>query len=230
LDQSRGSSAGPAPAHTPEPLDLSGWTRADRETDGSSLHHQGHDHPRSPPVTVPTGDGEDAGGTEIIRVEHLDLGPMGNVDATPNRIDRDVIEVFGVARSGTQWYAFYQVIPAAGRTLGSITGFKRCHGVALVPELNKGFITDGDAAQVVVFDIKTMKTSGAIKTYPDTDSITYDPSSKLVFTFNGDSKNLPGQQFRGIRRKNRPREKPQPKSSSRDAPLNYLRLLSGEVL
>jgi YVTN family beta-propeller protein len=73
--------------------------------------------------------------------------------------------------------------------VGSITGFKRCHGVALVPELNKGFITDGDAAQVVVFDIKTMKTSGAIKTYPDTDSITYDPSSKLVFTFNGDSKN-----------------------------------------
>ena len=73
--------------------------------------------------------------------------------------------------------------------LGPITGFKRCHGVALVPELNKGFITDGDAAQVVVFNIKTLKTSRAIKTYPDTDSITYDPSSKLVFTFNGDSKN-----------------------------------------
>jgi YVTN family beta-propeller protein len=34
-----------------------------------------------------------------------------------------------------------------------------------------------------------LKTSRAIKTYPDTDSITYDPSSKLVFTFNGDSKN-----------------------------------------
>src|SRR5258708_3650940 len=73
--------------------------------------------------------------------------------------------------------------------LGSITGLKRCHGVALVPELNKGFITDGEAAQVVVFDLKTLKTSGTIKTYPDTDSITYDPSSKLVFTFNGDSKN-----------------------------------------
>ena len=73
--------------------------------------------------------------------------------------------------------------------LGSITGLKRCHGVALVPELNKGFITDGDAAQVVVFDIKTLKTSGVIKTYPDTDSITYDSASKRVFSFNGDSKN-----------------------------------------
>jgi DNA-binding beta-propeller fold protein YncE len=73
--------------------------------------------------------------------------------------------------------------------VGSITGLKRCHGVALVPELNKGFITDGDAAKVVVFDTKTLKPTGEIKTYPDTDSITYDPASKLVFTFNGDSKN-----------------------------------------
>jgi len=73
--------------------------------------------------------------------------------------------------------------------VGSITGLKRCHGVALVPELSKGFITDGDSAKVLVFDIKTLKTTGEIKTYPDTDSITYDASSKLVFTFNGDSKN-----------------------------------------
>ena len=73
--------------------------------------------------------------------------------------------------------------------LGFITGLKRCHGVALVPELNKGFITDGDAAKVLVFDTKTMKVTGEIATFPDADSITYDPSSKLVFTFNGDSKN-----------------------------------------
>jgi DNA-binding beta-propeller fold protein YncE len=73
--------------------------------------------------------------------------------------------------------------------VGSITGFKRCHGVALVPKLNKGFIADGDGAQVMVFDIKTLKITGEIRTYPDTDSIIYDPGSKTVFTFNGDSKN-----------------------------------------
>jgi DNA-binding beta-propeller fold protein YncE len=73
--------------------------------------------------------------------------------------------------------------------VGSITGFKRCHGVALVPELNKGFITDGDGGKVMVFDMKTLKITGEIKTYPDTDSLTYDPASKMVFTFNGDSKN-----------------------------------------
>jgi len=73
--------------------------------------------------------------------------------------------------------------------VGSITGLKKCHGVALVPELNKGFITDGDEAKVMVFDIKTLKITGEIKTAPDTDSLTYDPASKIVFTFNGSSKN-----------------------------------------
>jgi DNA-binding beta-propeller fold protein YncE len=73
--------------------------------------------------------------------------------------------------------------------VGSITGLKKCHGVALVPELNKGFITDGDEAKVVVFDIKTLKITGEVKTAPDTDSLTYDPASKMVFTFNGSSKN-----------------------------------------
>jgi DNA-binding beta-propeller fold protein YncE len=73
--------------------------------------------------------------------------------------------------------------------VGTISGLKRCHGVALVPELGKGFITDGDAAAVVMFDMKTLKVTGEIKSYPDTDSIVYDPTSKLIFTFNGDSKN-----------------------------------------
>jgi hypothetical protein len=73
--------------------------------------------------------------------------------------------------------------------VGTISGLKRCHGVALVPEVGKGFITDGDAQSVVMFDIKSLKVTGEIKSYPDTDAILFDPASKLVFTFNGDSKN-----------------------------------------
>src|SRR6202023_1518153 len=73
--------------------------------------------------------------------------------------------------------------------VGTISGLKKCHGVAVVPELGKGFITDGDAETVVVFDLKSLKKTGEIKSYPDTDAIVYDPASKLVFTFNGDSKN-----------------------------------------
>src|SRR6202048_371581 len=73
--------------------------------------------------------------------------------------------------------------------VGPISGLKRCHGVVVLPEVGKGFITDGDAASVAVFDLKTLKITGAIKGSEDTDSLAYDPVSKLLFTFNGDSKN-----------------------------------------
>jgi hypothetical protein len=73
--------------------------------------------------------------------------------------------------------------------VGTISGLKRCHGVVVLPELGKGFITDGDAGKVVVFDLKSLKTTAEIKNSPDTDSLVYDPASKLIFTFNGDSKN-----------------------------------------
>jgi DNA-binding beta-propeller fold protein YncE len=73
--------------------------------------------------------------------------------------------------------------------VGTISGLKRCHGVLVLPELGKGFITDGDAGNVAVFDLKTLKITGRIKNAPDTDSILYDFASRLIFTFNGDSKN-----------------------------------------
>src|ERR1700731_2651499 len=50
--------------------------------------------------------------------------------------------------------------------VGTIGGLKRCHGVALVSNLGKGFITDGEAEKVLVFDIKSLKVTGEIKTEP----------------------------------------------------------------
>ena len=77
-----------------------------------------------------------------------------------------------------------------GSVVGTIGGLQRCHGVALIKDLGKGFITDGQAEKVVIFDIKSLKVTGEIKTnQPDTDSIVYDRASKLLFTFNGNSKN-----------------------------------------
>ena len=56
----------------------------------------------------------------------------------------------------------------------------------MVPDLGRGFITDGAAAEIVVFDVKTLKTIGRIKGQPDADGILYDPASKHIFVFNGD--------------------------------------------
>ncbi len=83
-----------------------------------------------------------------------------------------------------------QVMDAdSGALVGFIPGFKRQHGVALAPEFNRGFISDGTAAQVTTFDLNTLKTLGEVKSDPDTDCIVYDPISKRVFTMNGDSHN-----------------------------------------
>lgn len=74
-----------------------------------------------------------------------------------------------------------------GAVVGTITGLKRCHGIALVNEIGKGFITDGDAGTVVIVDLKTLKVTGEVKAAPDADAIIYDPASQRIFCFNGDS-------------------------------------------
>lgn len=77
----------------------------------------------------------------------------------------------------------------SGAFIGKITGLQRCHGIAIVHEVGRGYISDGDAAQVVVFDLKTLKTVDRVKAKPDADGILYDPASKHVFVFEGDSMN-----------------------------------------
>jgi DNA-binding beta-propeller fold protein YncE len=72
--------------------------------------------------------------------------------------------------------------------IDSVTGMKGIHGVAVVNEVNKGFISDGKGKAVIVFDLETFKT---ITTIPlskeDADAIIYDPFSKKVFVFCGDA-------------------------------------------
>jgi len=72
--------------------------------------------------------------------------------------------------------------------LGNISGLKQDHGIALVNEIGKGFISDGGADRVVIFDLKTLKVTGEVKAGGNPDYILYDPASKYVFTFNGSSK------------------------------------------
>jgi len=74
-----------------------------------------------------------------------------------------------------------------GALVKKISGFDRNHGVALVKPLGRGFVSDGDAGKVVVFDLKTLKTIGSVKAAEDADCIVYDPASKRIFTLNGDA-------------------------------------------
>jgi DNA-binding beta-propeller fold protein YncE len=72
-----------------------------------------------------------------------------------------------------------------GKTVADIPGQKRNHGVAVVQSANRGFISDGDDACVVIFDLKTNEVLGKIPTDKDADGIIYDPASKKVFVVCG---------------------------------------------
>jgi DNA-binding beta-propeller fold protein YncE len=62
------------------------------------------------------------------------------------------------------------------------------HGIALAPELGKGFVSNGREGTVTVFDLKTLAPSGSkIKVGENPDAILYEPATKRVFTFNGRS-------------------------------------------
>ncbi len=76
------------------------------------------------------------------------------------------------------------------KLIGTISGMGGVHGIAIVNDLNRGFISDGRADAVIAFDTKTLK---IIKSIPITgkgpDAIIYDPYSKKIFAFCGDSNN-----------------------------------------
>ena len=79
------------------------------------------------------------------------------------------------------------IIDLLARTeVGSIPGQDLCKAV-IVPDLNRGFVTDGDAGNVIVFDLKTLERKGTIKADPDADAICYERVTRRIFTFNGDS-------------------------------------------
>ncbi len=72
---------------------------------------------------------------------------------------------------------------------GDIPDTQGVHGIAVASDLGRGFISAGRANTAVIFDLKTLKTLGTVKTDANPDAIVYDPASKRVFTFNGRGKN-----------------------------------------
>ncbi|HVB33851.1 MAG TPA: YncE family protein [Patescibacteria group bacterium] len=73
-----------------------------------------------------------------------------------------------------------------GKIVGNIGGMTHIHCVVFAPEFNRGFVTDGGAHKLWIFNLRTLKVIGSAPTDPDSDGAVYDPVSKRVFTFNGD--------------------------------------------
>jgi len=74
--------------------------------------------------------------------------------------------------------------------IGDIPDTPGVHGIALAPELNKGFISNGRGNNVTVFDLKTLKALATVPTEMNPDDITYDAVSSRVLAFNGRSRSV----------------------------------------
>ena len=73
------------------------------------------------------------------------------------------------------------------KLMGTIPNTPGVHGIALVQEFGKGFISAGKIDSVIVFDLTTYAVVAKIKTGKKPDAIIYDPFSKRVFAFDGGS-------------------------------------------
>jgi YVTN family beta-propeller protein len=77
----------------------------------------------------------------------------------------------------------------SGKVVGSITGLKGTHGVALDDSGKYGYVSDGGANVVVVFDRATLATVTSIPAGTNPDGIVFEPVTKTVWAFNGRSNN-----------------------------------------
>ncbi len=75
----------------------------------------------------------------------------------------------------------------SGAIVGKIENTPGVHGIAVAPEVGRGFVSDGKTGKVTIFDLKTLKTIAEVSVGSKPDAIIYDPATSRVFAFNGDS-------------------------------------------
>src|SRR5436305_6198896 len=74
------------------------------------------------------------------------------------------------------------------KVIGSIPNLHGVHGIAIAPEVGRGFISNGQSSKVTIFDLKTLKPIAEVPTGSKPDAIIFDPFTSRVFVFNSDGK------------------------------------------
>src|SRR6266478_2050681 len=72
-----------------------------------------------------------------------------------------------------------------GKLLHKIDGIGKPHAVLYREDLNRIYVTDGDAGDLKIFDGTTYKQGSSVKLLEDADSIGYDPATKYLYVDNG---------------------------------------------
>ncbi|HSP14353.1 MAG TPA: YncE family protein [Thermoanaerobaculia bacterium] len=116
-------------------------------------------------------------------VRHIPIGGVGgwdylNVDSAARRLyvsHSDRVEVIDID---------------AHKVVGTITGLNGVHGIAIAADVKRGFISNGRAGTMTIFDLDKLTSIKEVKTTGDNpDAILYDPATKHVWTFNGRGQN-----------------------------------------
>src|SRR5215831_21121248 len=72
-----------------------------------------------------------------------------------------------------------------GKLLQTVQGIEKPHAVAYREDLDRIYVTDGDAGMVKVIDGKTYKIINSVKLQEDADAMSMDPSTKLLYVVSG---------------------------------------------
>lgn len=84
-----------------------------------------------------------------------------------------------------------EVYDTLGRkVIGTIPNTLGVHGVALAPELNRGYTSNGLSSTVTIFELSSLRVLGTLPTEKKPDAVIFDPATKRVFVANGESGTL----------------------------------------
>jgi YVTN family beta-propeller protein len=78
----------------------------------------------------------------------------------------------------------------SGKSVGTMTDFKGLHGIAFDGTKEFGYVTDGGANEVVVFDRSTLTKVAEIPAGTNPDGVVFEPATKTIWAFNGRSKDV----------------------------------------
>lgn len=69
--------------------------------------------------------------------------------------------------------------------IGEIAPAPGVHGIAIAPDLGRGFVSNGRENSVSVVDLKTLRITGTVRTGENPDAVLYEPVHQEVYAFNG---------------------------------------------
>ena len=87
----------------------------------------------------------------------------------------------------SHWTKVVVIDLATDTVAGEITNTPGVHAIAVAPELNRGFTSNGRENMVGIFDLKTLQTLAKVNTQTNPDAILFEPGQNEVYAFNGRS-------------------------------------------